>query len=142
MSASDDVKDIFLSHSGLDKERYVRPFAKELDRRGITYWLDEAEIRWGDRITAKINSGIHVSKYLIIFLSDNFLKSNWTDAELGAALNKENSDGMTVVLPLLIGEPGPIFSDTPSSGTKPTSDGEKASNLSPTAWRHCSHVKP
>lgn len=94
-------KDVFLSHSSKDKE-YVRDLANELDRCGISYWLDEAEIKWGENITKKINDGLSRSSYVIVFLSNNFMSSNWPEAELNAALNKENSSGEVVVLPLII----------------------------------------
>ena len=97
-------KDVFLSHANADKENYVRPFAMELDRRQISYWLDEAEIRWGEKISAKINEGLRRADYVIVFLSDAFVGRNWTEAELGSAINRENSEGRTVVLPIIIGE--------------------------------------
>ena len=109
----EQIKDVFLSHTAIDKDAYVRPFARELDNQGITYWLDEAEIRWGDKITRKINAGLGRSKYVIVFLSDSFLGRNWPEAELYAALNKETSDGRTIVLPLLIGDPEKIFNQYP-----------------------------
>jgi len=49
------IKDVFLSHATVDKEPYVVPLTKKLDEVGISYWLDEAEIRWGDKISQRIN---------------------------------------------------------------------------------------
>src|SRR5688500_5256255 len=100
---NEELKDVFLSHTSKDKDQFVRPFAKLLDTHGITYWLDEGELKWGDRITRKINDGLRRSKYVIIFLSDNFLGRNWPEAELEAALNKETAEGRTIVLPIIIG---------------------------------------
>ena len=34
--------DVFISHATEDKEGFVRPLAKELEKRGISVWLDEA----------------------------------------------------------------------------------------------------
>jgi hypothetical protein len=106
-------KDVFLSHASRDKELYVRRFAHELDRVGISYWLDQAEIKWGDRITRKINEGLRNSKYVIVFLSENFLGRNWPETELEAALSKENANGVTVVLPLIIGDTSKILNRYP-----------------------------
>ena len=108
-----EVRDVFLSHASVDKESYVRPFAEELSAKGISYWLDEAEIRWGDRITKKINEGLCSSRYVVVFLSQSFLGRNWPEIELESALNKENSLGQTIVLPLIIGEPAPILQRYP-----------------------------
>jgi len=95
-------KDVFLCHASEDKDLFVRPFAAELARRGISYWLDEAEVKWGDKITQSINDGLRGSRYVIVFLSSNFLGKKWPESELGAAMSKENSGGQTFVLPLII----------------------------------------
>jgi hypothetical protein len=97
------MKDVFLSHAHQDKEYVVKPFAEELKKRKITYWLDEAEIRWGDKIGSRINEGLRESRYVVVFLTENFFGRNWTETELSAALSKENSLGKTVVLPIIVG---------------------------------------
>lgn len=97
-------RSLFLCHASEDKEAFVRPLARELNRRGITYWLDEADIKWGDKITQRINDGLARARYIVVFLSANFLGKNWPESELGAALNKENTKGQTVVLPLILGD--------------------------------------
>jgi hypothetical protein len=106
-------RDVFLSHASEDKDRYVRPFAEELARRGITYWLDEAEIRWGDRITQRIDEGLREARYVIVFLSHTFLGRNWPESELRAALNKETTTGTVVVLPLILGDPSAVLDQYP-----------------------------
>jgi hypothetical protein len=110
---SSTARDVFLSHASEDKERYVRPFAEELTKRGVTYWLDEAEIKWGDRITQRINEGLGKARYVIVFLSHSFLGKNWPESELGAALNKEAADGTIVVLPLILGDPSAVLDRYP-----------------------------
>jgi hypothetical protein len=106
-------KDVFLCHASEDKDPFVRPLAAEFERRGITYWLDEAEVKWGDRITQKINEGLRGSRYVIVFLSSNFMGKNWPESELGAALSKENGDGQTFVLPLMVAESGLVMNQYP-----------------------------
>ncbi|TBR58263.1 hypothetical protein B4U84_20235 [Westiellopsis prolifica IICB1] len=107
------MKDVFLSHASFDKEEYVRPLAKELERRKISYWLDEAEIQWGDKIVEKINEGLNEAKFVVIFLSENFINRNWSESELYSALNRENSEGKVIVLPLLIGEVSVVLKKYP-----------------------------
>src|SRR4051812_45767078 len=113
-------RDVFLSHASEDKDEFVRPFAAELGRRGITYWLDEAEIAWGDRITQKIQNGLATSQYVIVFLSRNFLGKNWPESELGAAIGRENADGRTVVLPLILSDREPVLEQYPLLRDKST----------------------
>ena len=73
------TKQVFLSHATADKERYVIPFAKKLDEVGISYWLDEAEIKWGDKIGQKINDGLSKSSFVVVFLTGSFFGRNWTE---------------------------------------------------------------
>lgn len=106
-------KDVFLSHANADKEQYVRPFAEALARKGISCWLDEAEIRWGDKISAAIDEGLRNSRFVIVFLTPAFLGRNWPEAELYSALNRENSEGRTVVLPILAQDSVAVFERYP-----------------------------
>jgi hypothetical protein len=110
---SSTARYVFLSHASEDKDQYVRPFAEELAKRGVTYWLDEAEIKWGDRITQRIDEGLGKAQYVIVFLSHSFLGKNWPESELRAALNKETTGGTIVVLPLILGDPSPIIDRYP-----------------------------
>jgi hypothetical protein len=108
-----DKRDVFLSHASEDKSQFVRPLAEALDKARISYWIDEAEIKWGDSITKGLNDGLRKSQYVIVFLSDQFLGKKWPEAELGAALSKENSRGHTVVLPLLTSDLKDVYDRYP-----------------------------
>jgi len=66
-------RDIFLCHAGEDKLAVVRPLASAFERDGVSVWLDEAEIAWGDSITAKVNEGLKSSRYVVVVLSRAFL---------------------------------------------------------------------
>lgn len=98
-----DKKDIFLCHASEDKAEVVTPLVKALDDAGITYWYDQAEIKWGDSITQKVNDGLKISRYVVVILSEAFLSKNWPQRELNSALNVEASSGDVGVLPLLFG---------------------------------------
>lgn len=98
-----DQKDIFICHASEDKSEVVRPLVKALHDAGISYWYDEAEIKWGDSITEKVNEGLRISRYVIVVLSDAFMSKNWPQRELNSALNIEASSGEVRVLPLLAG---------------------------------------
>lgn len=96
-------KDVFLCHASEDKAAIVEPLFRALFSEGVSCWYDNAEIKWGDSITAKVNEGLAKSEYVIVVLTENFLKKNWPKRELMAALNKESSTGQVVVLPLVAG---------------------------------------
>src|ERR1044072_1812850 len=106
-------RDVFLSHASEDRDEFVRPLAAELERRGITFWLDEAEISWGDRITQKIQNGLAAAQFVIVFLSRNFLGKNWPESELGAAISRATADGRTVVLPLMLSDRDAVLTQYP-----------------------------
>ena len=96
-------RDVFLCHTSEDKPGVVRPLAKALREDGITYWYDEAEIQWGDSITEKVNEGLHLSRFVLVVLSEAFISKRWPQRELNSVLNIEASTGQVVVLPLLVG---------------------------------------
>ena len=96
-------KDVFICHASEDKINIIHPLIEALDRNKISYWLDEAEIKWGDSLTGKVNEGFRVSRYIIVVLSQNFVSKHWPEREFNAALNMEISSGEIKVLPLLVG---------------------------------------
>ena len=104
-----EVRRIFLSHCQDDKDKYVRPFARALEAQGISYWLDEAELKWGDSLTQGINRGLAISEYVVCFISDAFMERGWPEAELGAALSGQMSGAGTTVLPILIADSEVVF---------------------------------
>lgn len=108
-----DKKDVFISHAYEDKKEYVYPLVEAFKKKKISYWLDEAEINWGDKITEKINQGISKSKFVIVLLTSNFLEKNWTMTELGSALHSENTSGNKIVLPILVASGKEIFKKYP-----------------------------
>jgi hypothetical protein len=113
MGKSENKKSVFLSHASTDKEDLINPFVKSLRKNGISYWLDSAEISWGESITKNVNKGLINSDYVIVFLSKNFIGRNWTETELMAALNLENSEGRSIVLPIIIGNANEILLNYP-----------------------------
>lgn len=95
-------RDVFLSHASVDKNQYVFPFVEALKEREISYWLDEAELKWGHSLLTQLSEGLLKSRFVIVFISDEFLSRNWPQAELRAALNEEISSGEIKVLPIII----------------------------------------
>jgi hypothetical protein len=91
---------VFLSHSSSDKQ-FVRQLANHIKAEGIRCWLDEAEIKPGDSIVAKIQDGINEMRYLLVVISQNSIRSAWVEKELNAALMVGLSKRSIKVIPIL-----------------------------------------
>jgi hypothetical protein len=94
---------IFLSHSHADKA-FVRKLFLDLESHGVKAWLDEAEIRPGDSLIAKIEEGIEEMDYLGVVLSPNSVESEWVLREVRMALTQEIGGKTVKVIPLLIAD--------------------------------------
>jgi TIR domain len=91
----------FLCHSSGDKAQ-VRRLAIELASRGVRPWLDEAEIRVGDSLIEKIQTGIQSATCLVPILSKGAVTSRWCKEELHMALAMQIQTGIKGVLPVLL----------------------------------------
>lgn len=76
------MRDLFLSHASEDKEELVRPVADELMRRGLSVWLDEAQIFPGLDFVDAIQRGMKDAHAVVVFLSPSFLSKRWPLKEL------------------------------------------------------------
>jgi hypothetical protein len=101
-------KDIFIVHASEDKAAVVHPLVFALEQAGISYWLDDEKIAWGESVTAKVNEGLKISNYVVVILSRAFLSKNWPQRELWAALNREAQTGDAKILPLFVGSDADI----------------------------------
>jgi len=98
-----ESKDVFICHASEDKSDIIKPLVAAFKREGISYWYDEAEIKWGDSIVEKVNEGLRISRYVIVVISKHFLLKKWPQRELNSVLNIESSTGKVRVLPLIVG---------------------------------------
>jgi hypothetical protein len=98
----ENVQDLFISHAGPDKERYIAPLTDALSSKGITFWLDNHEIAWGDIVSMRINKGLETSRFVLLCLSHHFLGRRWPEAEMSAALSIQNEKGVKRILPLIL----------------------------------------
>jgi hypothetical protein len=94
---------IFLSHNFADKP-FVRRLAHDLDGQGITYWLDEAEIKIGESLIEKIRQGIDEFDYLAVILSLNSVDAPWVRREVDVAMNQEIKGRIVKVLPIMLSQ--------------------------------------
>jgi hypothetical protein len=94
-------RDLFICHAGEDKDAVARPLAERLRAAGLRVWYDEFEIRLGDRLRAKIDEGLRISRYGVVIISQAFpAKRPWTERELDALFNRETLGETTVILPV------------------------------------------
>ncbi|HDK27042.1 MAG TPA: toll/interleukin-1 receptor domain-containing protein [Candidatus Atribacteria bacterium] len=98
----ENLKDVFLCHAGEDKNEYIIPLKDAMDNENITTWLDGVHIEWGDSITKKVNEGLRISKYVVVFFSKNFFNKNWPERELNSVLNQMASSGKKRILPIAV----------------------------------------
>ena len=78
----------------------ARPLSLALQDRGLTFWLDELEIRLGDSLRQKIDEGLRTSKFGVVIVSPSFFKKRWTQWELDGLADREMTTGTKVVLPI------------------------------------------
>jgi len=74
--------DVFISHATEDKDAIVRPLANALIEHGLSVWFDEFELRVGDSLRRKIDSGIGRSRFGLVVLSKAFFAKSWPQYEL------------------------------------------------------------
>jgi len=91
---------VFLSHTKADKP-FARQLGDDLRKAGARIWIDEAEIRVGDSLIAKIREGIDHMDYFAVILSPESVTSEWVKHEVDVAMNQEVESRRVKVLPLL-----------------------------------------
>lgn len=91
--------DVFISHASEDKDDFVRPLARLLQKCGVKVWYDEFELKVGSSLSDSINRGLQKSKYGIIVCSPAFFEKGWTNYELKSLLMCQ-MDRERVILPI------------------------------------------
>lgn len=94
-------RDVFIGHAHYDKAGYARPLADALGWRGVSCWVDEAQIGPGDSIIEAVGEGLESSRYVVVLITERFLARNWTQKELNSALSREIRTGVPVVIPVI-----------------------------------------
>ncbi|WP_113662350.1 toll/interleukin-1 receptor domain-containing protein [Pedobacter nanyangensis] len=91
--------DFFISHASEDKDGIVRSLADALRDNGFQVWYDEFELKIGDSLRRKIDTGLINSRFGIVIISPSFVKKNWTEYELNGMVARE-MNGHKVILPI------------------------------------------
>ena len=76
---------VFISYSRQDV-KWVRRFAEALREQGVDVWLDDWQIKPGDRFDEKIEAGLRGSDAIVAVLTSASANSPSLFAEYGAAL--------------------------------------------------------
>jgi hypothetical protein len=91
--------DVFISHASEDKDSVVRPLAHALTSGGLKVWYDEFELRIGDSLRRKIDSGLARSRFGVVVLSRSFFRKGWANYELDGLVTRAVS-GEQILLPI------------------------------------------
>ena len=91
--------DVFISHASEDKDEVVRPLAEALRKGGLEVWYDEFEMKIGDSLRRKIDSGLARSRFGVVILSKAFFGKGWTNYELDGLVTRSVS-GEQILLPV------------------------------------------
>ena len=92
MSNKPEKHPVFISYARSDTES-ARELVRSLDAAGVRSWLDVAEIQPGERWASRIQDELREARVLVLLLTPDSLKSQWTFFEVGAAV----ADGKTII---------------------------------------------
>ena len=81
---------VFVSHSSEDKESFIEPIVEDLRNCNINVWIDEREILPGENLRNSIfKEGLDKVDIVLIFFTQQSLKSSWVDKEIKHLLKEE-----------------------------------------------------
>lgn len=95
--------DIFVSHSSRDKTAALQ-LATTLSFCAVDVWLDDWELEVGQSLTDEIAKAMDASRFIAILITENYNTTVWTKTEYKKALAREQREGRSVMLPLIVGQ--------------------------------------
>lgn len=87
---------VFLSYSYKDRKK-VDQIARTLQDKGVDIWYDSQDMDIGSNWNEKIRYKIESSDTVILFLSKNFLSSEWSQHELWQFLNESEKRKINII---------------------------------------------
>jgi len=96
---------LFFSYSSKDK-KFVIKFYDYLKSEGFKIWMDYQDLKVGDNLFETINKALIEAienGYVLLFISKNYLESQWCKAELETAINLQMKKEASI-LPIIIDE--------------------------------------
>jgi hypothetical protein len=110
--------DVFLSHASEDKVEVAVPLAQALQDRGVSVWLDKAELRIGDSLRRRIDRGMRSSRFAAVVLSEPYFAKGWPQYELDGIVTL-TVGGQQSLLPIWHGvDRNAVINFSPSLGDK------------------------
>lgn len=94
-------RDVFICHASEDKERYINPLTRLLKNHGVTYWIDEEQLRLGEHLDQSIPQALNSARYGLVVFSQAFLAKEWTNRELQMIREREQAENQIILLPIL-----------------------------------------
>jgi uncharacterized protein YjbI with pentapeptide repeats len=91
----------FISYSHADRS-FARALHDALQGRGIRCWLDEHDLRPGDRILDVVNDAIRSCDKLLLCCSESSLESWWVKDEIRKAIERERKERRDLIVPVLL----------------------------------------
>ena len=91
----------FISYAS-ENEDFARRLHNDLQESGIRCWFAPEDMKTGDRLRYAIDQAIHLQDQLLLILSEHAVASPWVEQEVETALEKEDQEGRTVLLPIRI----------------------------------------
>lgn len=100
------MKDIFLCHTGADKQ-WVERLATSLeqvlvDGRRLEVFFDKWDIDYGENILTRIEEGLKQTRFLGVVLSPALVRAEWPRLEWQSAVHEDPTGRLGRILPLLV----------------------------------------
>lgn len=92
---------VFISHASKDKLSYVDKLVRAIEETGLSVFYDTESIAWGDSISSKVEEGLNNCDRAVVVISKNFFDRKWTEYELMTLLQRQNSEGRKIIMPIL-----------------------------------------
>ena len=93
----------FISYAHQD-ELLARRLHADLQDYEVRCWLDQEDLKIGNKIHTSIDKAIHQQDKLLLLLSEHALASTWVEDEVDAALEKERRQQREVLFPVRLDE--------------------------------------
>jgi hypothetical protein len=94
-----DFYSCFISYSGRDQDFAERLYA-DLQSKGVRCWFAPEDLKIGDKLRPRIDESIRIHDKLLLVLSGSSITSQWVEQEVETALERERSEGRTVLFPI------------------------------------------
>lgn len=94
--------DVFISHSSRDKATALQ-LANTLNFCAVDVWLDDWELEVGRSLQDEIAKALNDSRFIAILITETYNQTVWTKTEYKKAVAREQKEGRTVMLPLIVG---------------------------------------